>query len=924
MSISAKGYAPTLRSAFIAGVAAASLSLPAVAFAQAADEAQPATDAPAAEEAVDGNEIVVTATKREQTLQEVPVAVSVTTAETIERAQIRDLKDLTSVVPSLRVNTLQSSANTNFIIRGFGNGANNAGIEPSVGVFIDGVYRSRSAAQIADLPDVQRVEVLRGPQSTLFGKNASAGVVSMTTQKPKFKFGGNIEASYGEFNAIVLKGLVTGPLGENVAASLAAGYNKRDGYTRDLGTGNRTNERNRWFLRGQLLFEPGDATSIRLIGDYGKIDENCCTVVNLQAGPATGALVALGARVNAPADRFGNVIYTNVDSTNKIENYGFSGEINHEVGVLKLTSITALRKVQAATNQDSDFTSGDLLGRNFQDVGIKTFTQEFRVSANFLDKVNVLLGGFYFNEKVDQKNQVQWGSLARNYGNLLVIGQSGCVLSIINGFPCTVPGGPTPTSLEATFGALEGNPAKYIGRFLGAGQGMNETYRLSDESISIFGQLDFEITDRLTLTGGINYTKDSKTFSTNAISDDVFSGIDFNAAAYAPFRNQLIRGGAIASQVGTALGLGRSATTAEITAFATGTSPAGLAGATAFATQISPGATAFANANQNNPALNPLNGLRAFQFFPPFLNVPNAVEAGKLKDDNVSFTARLAYDASDNINAYLSYSTGYKAPSVNLSRDSRPAARDAAAITGAGIAVVNQAYGSRFADNESTTVYEAGLKAKWDWGSLNAALFYQAIKGFQSNTFVGTGFVLANAGKQSTWGQEVEATFKPVKPLTLGVSLTFLQPKYDDFKLSAFGDASGTRPAGIPGFSGTFSAQYDHEMGNGDHLILRGDYHAESKVQVIEGLPNFVTTTNGVRNNQAGLDAAKPFTREVSEFNASLTYAMENGLEVTIWGRNLSNNRYISTIFDSPAQQFSVSGYPNQPRTWGGSLRYRF
>ena len=140
------------------------IALPATAYAQEAqvEEAQPAPDAPEAAEG-EGNEIVVTATKREQTLQDVPVAVSVTTAETIERAQIRDLKDLQTLVPALRVSQLQSSANTNFIIRGFGNGANNPGIEPSVGVFVDGVYRSRTAAQIGDLPDVQRVEVLRGP-----------------------------------------------------------------------------------------------------------------------------------------------------------------------------------------------------------------------------------------------------------------------------------------------------------------------------------------------------------------------------------------------------------------------------------------------------------------------------------------------------------------------------------------------------------------------------------------------------------------------------------------------------------------------------------------------------------------------------------------------------------------------------------------
>ena len=893
--------AATKRAALCSSGLALALGLPAAAFAQGVDEAQPATDAPVAE-ADYGNEIVVTATKREQTLQEVPIAVSVTTAETIERAQIRDLKDLSSVVPSLRINTLQSSANTNFIIRGFGNGANNAGIEPSVGVFVDGVYRSRSAAQIGDFPDTQRVEVLRGPQSTLFGKNASAGVISIITQSPKFTFGGNVEASYGNYNAMVIKGVVTGPLSETIAASFAAGYNKRDGYNRDLATGNKTNERNRWFVRGQLLIAPDNGLKVRIIGDYGRIDENCCGVVNLQTGAATGVLRLLGGQLNTPAQKFDKIVYNNFDSTNKVDNYGVSGQIDYEVGPLNLTSITAYRGVDAVTNQDSDFTSADLLGRNSQDLGIRTFTQEFRVSANLVDKVNALLGVFYFNEKIDQANKVSWGTTARPFANALVQGASGGALSL--------------ALLENTFGALEGAPTRYVNQFFINGQGLNEAYRFKNEAISVFAQVDFEIADRLTLTGGINYTHDKKNWSTNVVSNDVFAGVNLDDLRYAPFRNNLLFQGALAQQVGGALGLGRNATAAEIGAFAGG-NPAAFGA-------ISAGSQAFATANQNNPAANPLGAFRGFQFFPPFLNIPNAVEPARTSDGNVSYTARLAYKASDNVNVYASVATGYKGASVNLSRDSRPSVADRAAIIAGGLGVTNLSTGSRSAGAETTTVYEVGFKGSWPWGSINATGFYQAIKGFQSNVFVGTGFVLANAGKQSTWGQEIEATFKPVKGLTIGLSATFLQPKYDDFKLSAFGDASGTTPAGIPKFSGTVSAQYEHELASGDSLILRGDFHHESKVQIVEGLPNFVTTVNGVRNNQAGLDAAKPFTRQVNELNASLTYAMQNGLELTVWGRNLTDNRYISTIFDSPAQQFSVSGYPNQPRTWGGSIRYRF
>ncbi|HNN56133.1 MAG TPA: TonB-dependent receptor plug domain-containing protein, partial [Novosphingobium sp.] len=229
----------------------------------AEEEAAPPADdfTPADDDAV----IVVTATKREQTLKDVPVAVSVASGEALERTQVRDLKDLQMLVPALRVTQQQSSAQTNFIIRGFGNGANNAGIEPSVGVFVDGVYRSRAAAQIGDLPDALRVEVLRGPQSTLFGKNASAGVISIVTREPSFRFHGSLEGSYGNLGATVVKGYVTGPVSENIAASLAAGINRRDGYVRDMGTGEKANERDRWFARGQLKFAPSDVFSVRLI-----------------------------------------------------------------------------------------------------------------------------------------------------------------------------------------------------------------------------------------------------------------------------------------------------------------------------------------------------------------------------------------------------------------------------------------------------------------------------------------------------------------------------------------------------------------------------------------------------------------------------------------------------------------------------------
>ncbi|MBT5207709.1 MAG: TonB-dependent receptor plug domain-containing protein, partial [Halieaceae bacterium] len=269
-------------------------------------------------------EVVVTAAKRQQTLQEVPIAVSVVTSETIEQAQVLDIKDLQTLVPSLRVTQLQGSAQTNFIIRGFGNGANNAGIEPSVGVFIDGVYRSRVGSALADLPKLERIEVLRGPQSTLFGKNASAGVISVTTAKPDLDgFSGSVGATVGNYNQTIIRGDVTGPLTENLAFSLFGSMNERDGYFDNLELGTDSNELDRWNFRGQLLWNPTDRLEMRLIVDAEEIDEVCCGVANLVDGPTGGIVRLLGGDLISN-DAFAYANYLDFDPRNEIETQGTS------------------------------------------------------------------------------------------------------------------------------------------------------------------------------------------------------------------------------------------------------------------------------------------------------------------------------------------------------------------------------------------------------------------------------------------------------------------------------------------------------------------------------------------------------------------------------------------------------------------------
>ena len=889
----AAGRAGFVRAFLLGGTAGAALLVPGAAFAQedaapAAQSASPADDYAAAEDSSTGNQIVVTATKREQTLQDVPVAVSVTTAETLERGQIRDLRDLQTVVPSLSVGQRQSVANTNFFIRGFGNGANNVGIEPSVGVFVDNVYRSRTASQITDLPDVRRIEVLRGPQSTLFGKNASAGVISITTETPAFEFGGSAELSYGNYDAIVGKAYVTGPISEDTAFSLAGGFNKRDGFYRDLGTGDRTNERDRWFTRGQLYFDPGTDVTVRLIADYDRIDENCCAVVNVQSGPATLALQALGGQVNAPDDRFDNVVYNNFNSTNDIENYGGSAQVDWQLGPVTLSSITAYRETNAVTDQDPDFTSADLVYPNFQDLGIETFTQEFRLAGEISERVNLLLGAFYINERVDQDNLLRYGSQFRPYANILIQQASGGAF--------TVP------MLEATFGALQGEPTRYLNQFFIEGQGFTENYTLKSNAVSLFGQVDFEVTDGLILTLGGNWTDDNKRFRTDVVSSDVFSGLDLVAA-----RNALTNLG-IAQTIGGILGVpGGIASPEQVAGFA--------ALQPAIFGQIQAGAAA---------ATAPLLGLQALQFLPPFQNVPNAVEDGRTSDSDFSYTARLAYDVNDQINVYASYATGFKASSINLSRDSRPTAADRQALIDRGLAVNNLRAGSRFAGPDEARVIELGMKANLGWLSANLALFDQEIKGFQSNIFTGSGFALLNAGKQSTKGVELESQAS-IDGLTLNFGVTYLDPKYDSFVASAVGDLSGRRPAGIPKWTVLLGAQYEMPVGNGV-LVPRASYLFQSDTQLVEGLPNFVVRNpdGSIANGDAALAAAEPFRRELNDLTASLSYEMENGVTVEVWGRNLLDDRNLETIFDSVAQPGGISGYPNDPRTYGVTARFKW
>jgi len=823
------------------------------------------------EETFDDNVIIVTASKRETTLQETPISVSVTTGETLENAQIRDVLDLQSVAPSLRVSQLQTSSASTFIIRGFGNGDNNFGIEPSVGVFIDGVFRSRSAAALSDLPNVQRIEVLNGPQSTLFGKNASAGVISVVTREPQFQFGGAVEAVYGNYNNVVLKADITGPLTDNIAFSIDGSYNRRDGYAKIVNLDEEQNDRNRWSARGQLLIEPTSDLTIRAIGDYSRIDEICCQVTTVLAGPTAGAIQLLGGEFST--DRYSYDAYLNQVPVNKVDNYGGSIQVDYDAGPLSFTSISSYRELKNQFVSDIDYSSLDVANET-RNQKVKTFTQEFRVASDFDGPVNFLLGGYYFDESISQKSQIENGSQIRDFFELLAGGDPADVLA---GNPSVF------NAVEAGLGLPQ--ESIFLTPLL-----TSEQFSMDNQSYSIFGTVDFEPVDGLVFTGGFNYTDDKKDFALAQQSFDPLGQIN------------LVDAFIVGATGGTVT------TRAQFQALPAANQAALLAAA--------------------QSAANPLFGLDAFQFQPPFVTIPNAVEDGKTRDDKFTYLLRASYAISDQVNVYGSYATGFKASSVNLSRDSRPSGTDYIAgpggstfaapsspILDAGLAVPNLRSGSRFAGPENATVYEVGVKGQWEGFGFNLALFDQTIKGFQSLAFTGTGFALQNAGQQSVKGFEFDSNINPAEGLVFTFAMTYLDPLYDDFPGSVLGDLSGATPGGIPEFAISTSATYSHEFGaSGNMLITRIDYSHESNTPINNGLPTF----------NADLGNTQIFDREVNLVNGSMTLKLENGLEVGAYVRNLLNDQYLTTVFDGVAQSGTVLGYPSAPRTYGGVVRFKF
>jgi len=818
------------------------------------------------------DEIVVTATKRTSTLQDTPIAMSAVTAESLNEAQMRDVKDLQSLVPSLTVPQFANPSAAIITIRGIGTSGFNAGLEPSVGVFVDGVYRSRAGSALNDFIAVERVEVLRGPQSSIYGKNTPAGVISVITKKPQYEPGLDAEVTLGNYNSRIFKGSVTGPIGdsESLAFRLSGTRNTRDGFLDNVATGESVNNRDRFGLRAQLLAEPRDDVSVRIIADYNETDEECCAAPFVFNAPQNAAaFTALGANI-LPADPFRRQIaFDNLVNTVN-ETSGLSAEINVEFDSFDLTSITAYRHFDEIGNIDADFVDVQALRQRQLTDRFDTFTQEIRLTSNGDSNVDWLLGGYLFTQDKTHQNTTNFGPALRQFADLATGG-------LITGF-------------EGVLGQTRGVAP---GSLLGTGTGLNGDFSQDSLSYAAFGKVDWHVNDQLTVTGGLRYTKEDKDVDAD-ITTDMYSQFVFVPPTPGAPANDLIN---VSFETGLLID-GITAQRAAAAAPGIQADPnSPLFGAPI---PVIIGAITPTVRGQVAPAV--IGGLRAFQFF----TTENLEFNDSISEDNISGNIVLSYDFNDNTNFYASYNRGFKAGGFNLSNGSRA--------------------GGRSFTNEDIDAYELGLKTRLfdNRMRLSLAVFDQSLKNYQSEIFNGASFDVNNAGDVSVRGAEIDILAKPIDQFTWTFGATYLDHKYDKFDrgpcsvaergdpnsgscfTNGFQDFSGRKLPGVSDLTIATSGTYRQPIGENFEGFVRGElnyrssYNPKAALEIIAEQDDsyFLAASAGISN-------------------------VEQGWDLSVWGRNLTDESTLQGVFDSVGQPGSFNGYPVNPPTYGVTLRVK-
>lgn len=398
---------------------AAMFILPATsAWAQAEAESR----GPAAEEASEvSGDIIVTARKTEETLHETPIAVSVITGELLDKTGFVEVGQVARFVPGFSLTPLNTTRATGSKIRGISTFSFSDGFESSVATVIDGIVMGREAQGFFDFVDVESIEIIKGPQGTLFGKNASAGVVNIRTRDPEFEFGGRGDVTFGRFNQLKVRGTVTGPLvDDKIAIRLTGSLNQRNGVLKNAIPGEKDlNDKDTFSFRGKLLFTPNENLTVRLTGDYVEEDNHCCLPTFRTSGPFSGAvafaqnpgvlqitpaLTALGVTAS-PSNRKVPVLYNNIRQKSRAG--GVASNIEYDFGDVALTSITGWRDWRINEFNEADgISTSNVNNRNGTAAQADQFSQELRLDGKIGDRLNFVTGLYYFHQNLAAQGRV--------------------------------------------------------------------------------------------------------------------------------------------------------------------------------------------------------------------------------------------------------------------------------------------------------------------------------------------------------------------------------------------------------------------------------------------------------------------------------------------------------------------------------------
>ena len=885
--------------------------------------------------------IIVTATRRASPLSDVPIAVSAVTAQAMQNSGATDIRALNQLAPSLLLSSTGTEANASARIRGIGTVGDNPGLESSVAVFIDGVYRSRTGAGLNELGEIERVEVLRGPQGTLFGRNASAGLINIISKAPEFKLAGKAEITYGNYDYWRLAGRITGPVSDQLALSLDGVWSKRDGFY-DLVNASgakvgETNDRDRYFLRGQALFEPNDALSIRLIGDYTHRDESCCGAAYIETRerrPVAGggystapfnriAAILAGQGSTFPVDPYDRDLHITAgrDYVSKLKDWGVSGEINYDLGGAKLTSITAYRNYKSQDYGDYDYSGADLLYRDPNTYRqFRTFTQEVRAQGSaFGEVLDWLVGGYYAHEKLALEDNIRFGA---DYGRFAAcrlmagagvnsnltaaqLGACGSGLAtqaLISGTQAQLNAGLTPAVGATQAGIIStglGNGLRALAAIPSGTGDVASLYHQKSENWALFTHNIVHITRQLDLTLGLRYTHESKRFSAD------FNNNNATCAAL------------------QASGLSGIATNPLLRNTSAGT----LAGGILTLGCLGNGSTGLNTLDLND----------------------------KITDGEFSGTAVLSWKPIDELLVYGSYSKGYKAGGYNLDRFQlgstglNPVPAVFAPRTNADVTSL------RFAA-EKVDAFEVGLKYSQPKWSANIAAFRQEFKNFQLNTFNGTSFVVQNINGCDgaltaartcasgdvgpgliSQGVELELSATPVRNVRLSGGFTYARAKFAN-RLVGSGDGTvpldpalfllpGSINSQAPEVVTTVSASWTPSLGS----------NGLSALFYVDGRMSSDFNTGSDLFPEKRQDGYAVFNARVGIRGPQQRWAVE------FWGQNIFNQDYTQVAFSSPLQSSSpststtgqfalgapmanqlISAYLAEPRTYGVTLRGSF